>query len=84
MKLYLVLQLPIKVLVTVNVSYLNGGMMIKLLYLTLMVPLLSKYQLTFNNKKKKIITFNFYILHLGLMYWVIFCPLLVKIGPKVV
>lgn len=53
MKLYLVLQLPIKVLVTVNVSYLNGGMMIKLLYLTLMVPLLSKYQLTFNNKKKK-------------------------------
>lgn len=42
MKLFLVLQLLIKVLVIVNVSYLNGDTMIKLLFLILMALLLSK------------------------------------------
>jgi len=47
MKLYLVLQRLIKVLVIANVSYLNGGMMIKLLYQILMELLLSKCKLIF-------------------------------------
>lgn len=42
MKLYLVLQQLIKAQAIVNVFYLNGDMMIKLLYLILMALLLSK------------------------------------------